>query len=159
MKWLLFQLLSHRFFQHHAFLGQKQKLTGTKDMEFRGRISKLVKVKINMQNGFTIWHSLNFDTSNMKHFRRWDDFTLGKPLLLFPFISFSDTFTMTSPQHISIVAPAFPWRTRSRVIQVMCKRARKTLLLFYYHNQLSEKINEYKIIFMCFSYTSVKFFK
>lgn len=43
-----------KFFQHHAFLGQKQKLAGTREMEFRGRISKLVKVKINMQNGFTI---------------------------------------------------------------------------------------------------------
>lgn len=43
-----------KFFQHHAFLGQKQKLTETRDREFRGRISKLVQVKINMQNGFTV---------------------------------------------------------------------------------------------------------
>lgn len=43
-----------KFLQHHAFLRQKQKLADMRDMEFRGRISKLVKVKINMQNGFTI---------------------------------------------------------------------------------------------------------
>jgi len=42
------------FFQHLAFLGQKQKLADTRDMEFRGRISKIGKVKINMQNGYNI---------------------------------------------------------------------------------------------------------
>ena len=74
------------FFQHLAFLGQKQKLADTRDMEFRGRISKIGKVKINMQNGYNIWHSLNLDMSNMKHFRTWNDFSLRRTLLLLSFV-------------------------------------------------------------------------
>lgn len=54
-----------KFFQN-AFLGQKQKLAGMREMEFRGRMSKLVKVK------WTGEMALLFDTPQSLIHQTWN---------------------------------------------------------------------------------------
>lgn len=55
------------------------------------------------------------------------------------------------PQHIDTVGSAFPQRTCSTTIKKMCKRTRKAPFLACYCREFSDKLNLYKIVFLCSS--------
>lgn len=55
------------------------------------------------------------------------------------------------PRHIDTVGSTFPQRTCSTTIKKMCKRTRKAPFLACYCCEFSEKLNLYKIVFLCSS--------
>lgn len=142
-------------------LGQKQKLAWIREMEFRGRISNINEHKkqiCRMALLFNITWTWIRQTWNIS----------GHEIICLlerlPFYSLSCNFLAClqwqalhqHSQYIATLGSTFPQRTCSTTIKTVCKSTRKAQFPFSYCHKFSERLDLYKIVFLCSPYVSVK---